>query len=229
MNTMRLFGNISLFLAGLFLIAAVSGFADESRLPSGNGSPPSSTSGLKAPDSRIWEAGVGEGFRAGTQAIGFSAGAMYGIPMLGGHERHHLALSSLSYGRMIGKAQGADRWYNGNWELRGEVFGGWQFDPASAWVVGLTPHLRYHFATGGRWVPYIDAGAGVAWTDIGLPDLGNSFQFNTQVGVGVNWFVLDNLAVSIECHYLHISSAGTSMPNDGVNAVGGLVGLSWFF
>jgi lipid A 3-O-deacylase len=229
MKTMRLFERVGFFLAVFFLIAVVSAHAGETQPQTGTNLPPSSISGAKTAESHIWREGVGQGFRAGAQTLGFNTGAMYGIVMLGGHMRHDLVLGALSYGRMIGGLRGVDQWYRGNWELRGEIFGGWQFDPLNAWVIGLTPHIRYHFATGSRWVPYIDAGAGVCWTDIGLPDLGNSFQFNPQAGLGLNWFVRDNLAVSFECRYLHISSAGLSMPNDGVNTIGGLVGLNWFF
>jgi len=66
-------------------------------------------------------------------------------------------------------------------------------------------------------------------TDIGGPDLGNTFQFNSQAGIGVNWFVKDNLAIAFEGRYLHISSAGLSMPNDGVNTVGVFLDINWFF
>jgi len=40
---------------------------------------------------------------------------------------------------------------------------------SSDWVVGLTPHLRYNFATGTRWIPFVDGGAGVTATASALP------------------------------------------------------------
>jgi len=149
--------------------------------------------------------------------------------MLGGNERHHLSIGTISYGRMLGDVYGINHWYGGNWELRGELFGGVQFNSETHWVVGLTPHLRYHFISGMRWVPFVDIGIGISLTDIRLPDLGGSFQFNTQAGAGLNWFIKDNLAISLECRYLHLSSAGLSMPNDGVNTLGGILGLNWFY
>ena len=119
----------------------------------------------------IWQNGIGEGFRSTTQSIGVSSGATYGLAAFGGREAHHLALISLSYGHMLGHVCGEGHWYRGNWELRGEIFTGAQFSPDTEWLVGLTPHLRYHFATGTRWIPFVDGGAGVTATGIGPPDL----------------------------------------------------------
>jgi hypothetical protein len=184
---------------------------------------------LKPSDTNIWQNGVGEGFKHGTQSISFNAGAGYGLKILGSKERHDLALQSISYGYMLGPVKGEDHWYRGNWEFRGELFSGAQFSPTSDWLVGLTPHLRYNFATGTRWIPFIDAGAGVSATDIGPPDLSHYFEFNLQAAAGIRWFIRDNVALSIEARYLHMSCAGISSPNLGLNNVNGMVGISWFF
>lgn len=226
---LRLLWKISILLASFFMVSAVSVWAGESTQPAVKVTPPSIASSLKPEASKIWQARVGEGFRAGTQVLGLDAGVLYGMLMFGGHERHHLALGILSYGQMIGGVQGADHWYGGNWELRGELFGGRQFNSVQSSVIGIAPHLRYNFMTGTRWIPFIDIGAGVSWTDISAPDLGGSFQFNLQTGLGLNWFVKDDWAVSLECRYLHLSSSAISMPNNGVNTLGGIIGLNWFF
>jgi hypothetical protein len=42
--------------------------------------------------------------------------------------------------------------------LVGELFSGLQFHPNDRYFVGLTPLLRYNFATGSRWAPLIDLG-----------------------------------------------------------------------
>lgn len=180
-------------------------------------------------DTSIWLAGVGEGFRSGTQVLGFSAGATYGILAFGGLERHHLSLITVSYGHMIGGMKGADSWYRGNWELRGELFSGAQVNSDTCWVIGVTPHLRFNFATSTRWVPYADVGAGITLTDIGAPDLSGAFQFNLQAIAGVNYFIRDCLAINLEGRYLHLSNANISKPNYGVNTAGGFIGVNTFF
>jgi hypothetical protein len=147
----------------------------------------------------------------------------------GSTQAHDLALISLSYGHMWGPVLGKDHWYRGNVEYRIELFGGAQYSPSSEWLVGLTPHLRYNFATGTRWIPFLDAGAGVTATSIGHPDLGGTFEFNLQPGIGVHWFVRDNLALTGEVKYMHMSCAGIDKPNLGLNDVIAWVGLTWFF
>jgi len=198
--------------------------------------PPNTGSGseskLEPSGESIWENGVGEGFRSKTQSIGVSAGALGGIASFGSQQAHDLGLLSLSYGHMLGGVKGTDHWYRGNFEWRLELFGGMQFHPdvdTDGWVVGLTPHLRYNFATGTRWIPFLDGGAGVTATGIGPPDLSGTFEFNLQAGTGILWFFRDNVALSVEARYLHMSCAGISKPNLGLNGVTGLLGLAYFF
>jgi hypothetical protein len=177
----------------------------------------------------IWQNGIGEGFKDGDQSISLSFGGTDGVKIFGGRDRHDLELNSLSYGYMLGAVEGDGHWYRGNWELRGELFGGVQFSPSGNWVVGLTPHLRYNFATGTRWIPFLDLGAGISATGIGAPDLSGTFEFNLQASTGVRWFIQDNLALTFEAGYLHLSDAGLSRPNQGVNSIKGMIGVSWFF
>ena len=138
-------------------------------------------------------------------------------------------MGSLTYGHMLGPVVGESHWYRGNPELRLELFGGAQFDPDTRRFVGLTPHIRYNVATGTRWVPFVDGGAGVTAVSIGGPDLSGTFEFNLQAGLGILWFLKDNLALSVEARYLHISCADISKPNLGLNGVTGLLGLAYFF
>jgi lipid A 3-O-deacylase len=177
----------------------------------------------------LWESGVGQGFSSSAQTLTLQAGAVYGFAVLGGDQSHDLALLSLSYGHMLGHTVGRDHFYRGNWEVRVELFGGSQFSPTSDWVVGLTPHLRYNFATGTRWIPYVDIGTGVSATSIGPPDLSNTFEFNLQAGAGVRWFFRDNLALTLDTHFFHMSCAGISSPNLGLNGMLGMLGLTCLF
>jgi len=177
----------------------------------------------------IWQGAVGEGFGRAAQSLSVEAGASYGLAAFGSIQQHDLALMSLTYGHMLGRVKGQGHWYRGNWEWRAELFGGSQFSPADEWVVGLTPHLRYNFATGTRVVPFVDVGAGVTGTGIRGPDLSNTFEFNLQAGLGVHWFLKDNVALTLAVRYMHMSCAEISSPNLGVNGVLWTMGLSRFF
>ena len=182
-----------------------------------------------SPPTGIWQGAAGEGFKSSVQTICFAAGATTGFQAFGGEQDHDLVLASLSYGHMVGRVIGEDHWYRGNWELRGELFGGVQYSPSSDCLIGLTPHLRYNLATGTRWIPFVDGGAGVTATSIGPPDLSGTFEFNLQANAGVNWFMRDNLALTFQVGFLHVSCAGIHYPNQGLNGTTGMAGLTWFF
>jgi opacity protein-like surface antigen len=177
----------------------------------------------------IWESGIGQGFRPGTKSLGVSAGGNWGLTAFGSVEAHDLAFLTLSAGYMLGPVLGAGHWYRGNAEIRLELFSGAQFSPEPEWLVGLTPHLRYSFATGTRWIPFVDGGAGVTATGIGPPDLSNTFEFNLQAGAGLHFFLNDHVSFTAEARYVHWSCAGLSEPNLGLNGVTGLLGVNFFF
>lgn len=219
------------FISGFFWITAMAilGFTSVQAQTSLVSSPIPWESTSKPSTSTIWQNRMGEGFIVGVQSISLEIGAGYGVKILGSRQSHDLALVSLSYGYMLGYLVGKNRWYAGNWEFRGELFSGAQFSPSTESLVGLTPHLRYNFATGTRWIPYVDIGAGVSATSIGPPDLSHTFEFNLQGATGVQWLIKDNVALSIEARYLHMSCAGMSSPNLGLNNVNGMVGITWFF
>ena len=224
---MKIFQPMNVFVACLLLLLPFSVHAEDLQ--------PAAASALIAVDnsssgtSDIWSGAVGRGFRAGTQTFRLGVGMGYGIKIFGARERHDLLPMTVSYGRMVGDVWGGGHWYGGNFEVRGEVFLAPQVNSDGYWTIGLTPHLRYNFATGTRWIPYVDLGMGIAFTEIRAPDLGASFQLNEQAAVGVNYFLTDDLAVNFEIHFLHLSSAGLSKPNQGVNTLGPCLGVNWFF
>ncbi|MGH7971922.1 MAG: acyloxyacyl hydrolase [Limisphaerales bacterium] len=187
---------------------------------------------LSAPKSTIWQDGVGNGFLRSAQNLTIEAGAAAGMAKLGSHQAHDLGLLSVAYGHMLGGVMGRDHWYRGNFEGRMELFGGMQFRPdvdTDGWLIGLTPHLRYNFATGTRWIPFMDGGAGVTAMGIGPPDVSGTFEFNSQASAGVHWFLRDNLALTSEVKYTHYSCAGIHSPNSGINTVAFMFGVTWFF
>jgi len=149
--------------------------------------------------------------------------------MMGSQEHHHLALVSTAYGHMFAPLQARDHWWRGNFEVRLEGFGGIQVAPDHSWLVGITPHMRYNLATGSRWTPFVDAGAGFTLTDIGAPDVGNLFEFNLQGTIGVHYHWRDDLALTFETRYMHLSNAGISKDNYGVNVLVAVFGVTRFF
>lgn len=188
-----------------------------------------SESGNRWGASSAWETGVGSGFRKDTVNIGLTAGAGFGIKILGGQESHDLALAYGHIGWMMTDVMYENRWYEGNLELWGEVFAGGQYHPASRYVFGLAVGPRYNFITGSRWVPFLDVGAGISGTDIGEPDLSTTYQFNVQIGVGAHYFFRDDMALTLQIRGVHLSNAQIKMPNNGTNSIVFMVGATGFF
>ena len=177
----------------------------------------------------IWKDGVGNGFREDTFDAGLSLGAGFGVLAFGGTVKHDLALASGNFGWVFSDVVAEDKWWRGNWEWLNEVFSGGQFSPRDHYFVGWTTGLRYNFATGSRWVPFIDGGVGLSGTDIDSPDLDGLFQFNVQAGVGTHYFFRDDTAVTVQYRWLHFSDGGTTAVNHGVNTQMFEGGLTWFF
>ena len=192
-------------------------------------SPLNSEPGNQPQQSSIWKTDVGSGFRENIKNIGLTAGSGFGLDILGSEKAHQLALVYAHMGWMATDVIYKNQWCEGNLELWGEIFGGEQYNLDSASVFGLTIGPRYHFITHSRWVPFIDAGAGVSETDIGEPDLGSKFQFNVQLGVGTHYFFLNNVALTTQIRGIHLSNAYIKLPNNGANALLFLVGVTCFF
>jgi len=221
-----------LIMIVLVQMTSLTGAADLLEQP-----PPSATNAVAAidlspPKSTIWRDGVGSGFLGTAQDLTIEAGVAAGMARLGSHQAHDFVLLSASYGHMLSGLIAKDHWYRGNLEGRMELFGGMQYHPdvnTDGWLIGLTPHLRYNFASGSRLIPFVDGGAGVTAMGIGPPDVSGTFEFNLQGSVGVYWFLSDNLALTTDASYTHYSCAGIHQPNSGINNISFMLGVTWFF
>lgn len=177
----------------------------------------------------VWLGAVGDGFRNGTQSFEIGAGGGIGLKRVAGKVNHDLVIGSMRYGWTTSDLLGASRWYAGNLTLEAEFFGANQVNPNAAYLIGLTPMLRYTFATGSRWAPFAEAGFGPSYTDIGEPDLSSRFEFNIQSGIGTHYFWNDHHAITMQFRFFHLSNAGIERPNTGVNCGVIMLGTGWFF
>jgi hypothetical protein len=164
-----------------------------------------------------------------THELNLSLGVGLGMEILGTRERHNWWFGTVQYGWPLDGMNGKEQWYHGRWELLAQLFGGVQYRPSRAYFIGTGPLLRYNFATGHRLVPFVNAGAGFTATDIRDGDLSTTFEFNLQVGGGIRWFLRDNLALTAQYLFVHLSNASMDSPNLGVNNSTFLGGVSFFF
>ena len=113
-------------------------------------------------------------------------------------------------------------------ELYGEgtLFVYVQPEPAvAAGLVGFAG--RYHLSASGRWIPYVNAGMGLLWTSLDVPEIDRIFNFQLFVGVGFRQTRPRGPCLVFEFRNHHISNAGTAGQNLGINAATVLVGVEW--
>jgi lipid A 3-O-deacylase len=124
-----------------------------------------------------------------------------------------------------------DSWYRGQVTLGGEAALIQNMEPLTTYLAALTPTVKYTFLASARLRPYIDAGAGIVWTDLAdrIPEKGSQFNFNLQVGAGLSYFLAPTTSINLSYRFQHISNAGTAEPNHGIDAGVVLFGIATVF
>jgi lipid A 3-O-deacylase len=104
------------------------------------------------------------------------------------------------------------------------------FQPrGTAYGAGFNPlGLKWNFAARGRFEPYFELNGGTLFTSQQVPIGTSSVNFTSAAALGLH-LLGDRHAFSIELRYLHISNAGLSDPNPGINTVQVRVGIGKFF
>ena len=169
-------------------------------------------------------------FHAGRYEATFTSGPMFS-PFLATQNRPTInyTLSEFQLGYMLTDVKHSG-WFRGNFQIAGEGFAGGVFEGEGGYVSGLTVWLRYNFVPKDwRVVPYAQAGMGLTFTDIDRNMVGETFNFNLDLGVGARCFIAHNWSVNLEYRYQHISNANIGRRNVGINAHGPMLGLSYFF
>jgi hypothetical protein len=184
---------------------------------------------LQAGFSAIWKNDIGSGFRKGARNLGFAAGPGLGFEIFGNNKSHDLALAFGHYGWILSDLLAEGKRYHGNFEVRGNLFAGGQFDPHGRYVVGGSVGPRYNFITNSPWVPYVGGAVGLSATDIREDELSTTFEFNVQIGFGTHYFFREDVSITMEVRGFHLSNADIEHPNYGTNTVMFLIGTSWFF
>lgn len=123
---------------------------------------------------------------------------------------------------------------SGNFELLLELSGSAIMSSYGDVIIGPTALARYNFVQPDWWaVPYIQLGAGVVYTDAyedkDQNAIGQAVEFTPQASVGSRFLISQNWSVDAEFMYHHISNASMANRNLGSNALGGFLGVSYFF
>jgi len=98
----------------------------------------------------------------------------------------------------------------------------------TAYGVGLNPlNLKWNFVTRGRVVPYLELSGGTLFTTHEVPPGTSKVNFTPSAAFGAH-FLGAKYAWSVEARYLHISNAGLTVPNPGINTFEVRIGVGEF-
>jgi len=137
-------------------------------------------------------------------------------------------------GWMLNSPQSEDSLLRGNVEFLIDVTAAKITSNYGSAFAGPSFFLRYNFVQP-DWtcVPYLQAGGGCIITDASSDKtqlaIGQSFEFIMHAQAGLKYFISSNWSFDIEGGYQHISNGNTAERNAGVNALGGMIGLTYYF
>jgi Lipid A 3-O-deacylase (PagL) len=103
------------------------------------------------------------------------------------------------------------------------------FQPTNtAYGAAINPFaLIWNFDTHGRVVPYIDLGGGALFTSTQVPPGTSRINFTTAGALGLH-FLARKATWTADVRFMHISDAGLTNPNPGINTVQLRLGIGWF-
>lgn len=175
-------------------------------------------------------------FRKGGMEFELSAGHFWSVGTKGTVRRPDTEwiMGSARVGWMLNDPSGSGM-FRGNWEFLVGAFGDYFYDGPGNYFVGADLNLRYNFVQpNATVVPFIQIGAGGAYGDWAdeAPEqglVGTDWNWELQGAIGVRWMLSERLALVTYAQWQHFSNAGSSDNNRGLNGVGAVAGLSWFF
>ncbi|HBG06478.1 MAG: lipid A 3-O-deacylase [Geobacteraceae bacterium GWC2_58_44] len=121
-------------------------------------------------------------------------------------------------------------WYRGQFEHVLELPIHLVVDPKTRVMIGGNLLAKWNFTglVDDRLLPYLFAGGGLLYVDLGLPSMGSRLDFSYGGGTGLQYLVREDMAISAEYRYHHISNASTAQPNEPLNSSKLLFGISLF-
>jgi hypothetical protein len=98
----------------------------------------------------------------------------------------------------------------------------------TAYGAGVNPvGLKWIFATRGHVAPYIELNGGTLFTTHDVPTGTSTINFTTGAAFGMYFF--REHTWSVDVRYMHVSNAGLTVPNPGLNTVQVRLGFGKFF
>lgn len=113
-----------------------------------------------------------------------------------------------------------------------------QIEPFISPIIGPKANLEmgtaFFFKIGflpqsAKFQPYAKIGVGLDYMTLHTREQSTQFNFIDLVGAGFHYFFRKNMAFTFEYRYRHLSNAGMSSPNHGINSHFALTGINYQF
>ena len=179
-----------------------------------------------------WEKEVGGPLRAGAMELGIQAGYATSMRVGGTQHNYGFAFANPRFGYVFTDLIGEDvcgGFLKGNGEVVVEGLFGNAVKGAGGATEGLAANYKHNFITGTRFVPFVELGLGLSQNQWHIYECQTHFEFICQVGVGCQYFFSDDWALIVEGRYHHMSNAGMTYPNPGLNDIMTTAGVTHFF
>jgi len=174
-------------------------------------------------------------FAQGAISLQLVSGALFSLTNLPEDSPvFNYAQTNLRLGYMLTSPGPQGDFFRGNWEGLVEISNSVIFEGFGNYIGGITVLFRYNFLQP-DWqvIPYVQGGAGIVYTDAYKDEtqqaIGQAIEFTPQFSVGLHYRMTPNWALDLEGMLHHISNAGISERNRSINALGGFVGITYFW
>lgn len=162
--------------------------------------------------------------------FGLWEGGGFSVP--GGTKDTHAMNAGVRLGKVLTDDHGGS-FVRGNFEWSADLmplYFIWQPAPAkNAFAAAFNPvNLKWNFTNFGHTVPYLELGGGVLFSNHAVPINTSHVNFLTHAALGFQFFNTERRAFTAAVRYEHISNAGLTVPNPGVNTVQFTLGVNWF-
>jgi hypothetical protein len=98
----------------------------------------------------------------------------------------------------------------------------------TAFGAGVNPFaFKWMLDTKRKITPYFEIGGGTLFTNVKVPEGTSQINFTTSGALGLHFFG-NKHTISTEVRFMHISNAGLSTPNPGINTIQFRIGLGRF-
>lgn len=168
-------------------------------------------------------------------SLQFMSGALFSPIGVGkGDDVFNYIPFNIRLGWMLNDPSPDDHFLRGNFEAILELSTSYIFNGGGDIMIGPTALIRYNFVQPDwKFIPYVQVGVGAVYTnayeDNDQEGIGQALEFTPQGSAGFRYLISENWSIDAEFIFHHISNAEMADRNDGVNAMGGLIGFTYFF